>query len=118
MPYRAKHRALIAQTMIDLVKTVRSGRMSKVRSIESVIISAAVVVGHAAGRPRTASDIARALDIPRVTVIRKLAELVRDGLIDRQGSRYFMVENPPAGESYVDDALRVISRANHRIGCV
>jgi DNA-binding Lrp family transcriptional regulator len=112
MPNRVKDRAIIAQTMIDLVQTVRSGRMSKVRSIETVIISAAVMIGQAKGHPRTEAEVARAVNLPRVTVLRKLESLVRDGFIERHGHRYTAVD-PVGGYDYVDDALNIIRRANN-----
>ncbi len=109
MPHRAKDRALLAQTLIDLIKVLRK-RLGRKHSIETLVVSAAVIAGHAAGRPRGATEIARAVDLPRATVTRKLGELVRDGLIERQGGKYLMIAHP-ASHSYIDEALEVIRRA-------
>lgn len=96
--------------MIDLVKIVRNGRLGRVNSIDTVLISASIVVGEVAGRPRNATDIARHLELPRPTVVRKLAVLVKRGLAERRGTRYHMKAMPP-DTRYIDDALAVIQRA-------
>jgi hypothetical protein len=112
MPYRARERALIAQTMIDLVKIVRRGRLGNVYSIDTLLVSAAIVVGDAAGKPKTASEIGALLDLPRVTVLRKLSRLVSAGLAEKKGTRYYMMPVPPDAR-YIEQALTVIRRAKN-----
>lgn len=111
MSYRAKERALIAQTMIDLIRIVRIGRLGRVHSIDTMLISAAIVIGDAAGKPKNATDIARLLDLPRPTVVRKLAVLIKAGLAERRGTRYHLKKGIPPDTRYIDDALDVIRRA-------
>ena len=107
---RSKERALISQTIIDLVKIVRVGRLGRVHSVETLLISAAIVAGDAAGRPRNATEMARQLGFARTTVLRKLAELERAGLAERRGSRYHRKDMPP-DTRYIDEALAVLRRA-------
>ena len=114
MTHRPKDRALIAQTMIDLMKTVRNGRLGPIHSIDTLMVSAAVVVGDAAGKPRNATDIARVIEIPRATVIRKLSGLIRSGLAEKRGTRYHMKADPP-DTRYIDEAIEVIQRAADRL---
>lgn len=116
--HRAKERALIAQTTIDLILVIQSGRKSHKSprvgiggQVEMLMISGVVLIGHVAGKPRTALQIARHLGIPRATVVRKLATLERLGVVGRTGSSYCMTDRPDADYSYVDGALAVIRRA-------
>jgi DNA-binding transcriptional ArsR family regulator len=55
---------------------------------ERMFIQFAVVVSQAEGKPTTAHKIAQYLGMPRSSVIRKLAELERRGLVVRMNSHY------------------------------
>ena len=46
-----------------------------------------VFIDHVAGRPATASQIARTLEMPRNTAVRKLDWLTRQGYITRRGAK-------------------------------
>lgn len=110
---RAEERALIAQLTIDLVKVLHRGRLKRARiagEVEMLLMSGVVLIGHVKGTPRTASQISRALGIPRATVQRKLAELQRRGVVaSRKGQYHFVAD---AGDhSYVDKALALIASA-------
>ena len=111
---RIRERASLARLTIGLVKTVLKGR-ARTRpiggSVGSLLISGAVLIGQADGKPKTASDIARYLGVPRATAQRKLNSLVRQGEVYRHGGRYCMTADPHAPYAYVDDAVRLIQNA-------
>jgi hypothetical protein len=57
---------------------------------EHRFILRAVWFGHLTGGPMTAHKLALFLEIPRTTVIRRLAELVKFGCVERIGTRYYV----------------------------
>src|SRR5438046_866123 len=104
--HRATERALIARLTIGLIRILRMGKLGKTGSvtgeIENLLISGIVLLGEVEGRTRTASDIARMLNIPRATAIRKLGDLVERGVIFRRGTHYLMNEENIAGnDAYI-----------------
>lgn len=109
--HRAQERALIAQVMLDLISTVHHGRIGsgKGREADLVLVASVVLLGHVAGRKRTAAEVGRALGMPRVTAWRKLEELCRRGIVVRKGTRYKIVD--AADFRYVDTSLAIIRRA-------
>ena len=83
-------RAAHAQTVLGILRVFRSTyypqqRLSDV--IENLYVSLPVFIAHVAGRPATASQIARALEMPRNTAVRKLDWLIREGYITRRGTK-------------------------------
>jgi Fic family protein len=117
--YRAKERALIAQLIIDLLKTAHAAHQrftGKAKpyltsDVESLLLGWAVLLGHVSGRPRNASEIARYLGVPRVTAKRKLDALEKGGIIVRRGSKYHMAHVELGGDDYVDRCMSLIKRA-------
>jgi hypothetical protein len=116
--YRAKERALIAQLIIDLLKTAHSARLklagakpSLASDVESMLLGYAVLIGHVSGKPRNASEIGRALEIPRATAQRKLDELQKNGIIIRRGSKYHLADLNKADDNYIDKCLWLIKHA-------
>lgn len=53
-----------------------------------LLICVALFVGQAEGRPMSAAKVAVYIGIPRGTVARRLAGLVRDGLVERNSHGY------------------------------
>jgi response regulator of citrate/malate metabolism len=114
--HRAKERALIAKVMLDLIFTVHRGRLvSKPKSLtgepELVLMAAVVLLGHVTGKRRTAAEVGRALGIPRITARRKLAELMRRGIVKREGTLYSAIDGSNNKFRYVDESLAIIRRA-------
>ena len=60
--------------------------------IENMYVALPVFIAHVAGRPATASQIARTLEMPRNTAVRKLDWLIRKGYITRRGTKYCMTD--------------------------
>lgn len=101
----------MAQVMLDLIHTVQRGRIgsSKGREAELVLVACVVLLGHVAGRKRTAAEVGRALGMPRVTAWRKLEVLCQRGIVTRKGTRYKIVDG--VDFRYVDASLAIIRRA-------
>jgi DNA-binding MarR family transcriptional regulator len=57
-------------------------------NIVPIVLAMAVFVGQYEGRPFTAHKLAQYLRMPRPTVTRKLDKMVKDGVLERQGSYY------------------------------
>lgn len=54
------------------------------------LVNVCVMLGHAAGKPMNASQIATRLRMPRTTVMRRLAMLEERGAIKKVKTRYFL----------------------------
>lgn len=114
---RAQERAHVARTTIELIKTVYAGRNPRGSQrlggqVETLLISGVVLIGHVEGKPKTASAVARYLGVPRVTVLRKLAGLCNEGVIERKGRHYCMAPDPKGVDfAYIDAALAIINGA-------
>jgi hypothetical protein len=88
-------RAAHAQTILGILRVVRNTyfphyRVSDV--IENIYVALPVFIAHVAGKPCTASQVARALEMPRNTAVRKLDWLMKEGYVMRRGTKYCMTE--------------------------
>jgi IclR helix-turn-helix domain len=88
-------RAAHAQTILGILRVFRNTyypqqRLSDV--IENLYVSLPVFIAHVARKPATASQIARALEMPRNTAVRKLDWLIRAGYVTRHGTKYCMTD--------------------------
>jgi hypothetical protein len=88
-------RATHAQNILGILRVVRNAyfphyRLSDV--IENIYVALPVFIAHVAGKPCTASQVARALEMPRNTTVRKLDWLIREGYVTRRGRKYCMTE--------------------------
>jgi DNA-binding MarR family transcriptional regulator len=57
-------------------------------NIVGIVLAMTVFIGQFEGRPFTAHKLAQYLRMPRPTVTRKLDRMVRDGVLERQGTYY------------------------------
>jgi predicted transcriptional regulator len=77
-----------------------------------LLIGSAVMVGHAENRPMNATKIAQYVGLPRSTVIRKLNEFLRAGVIARHGHVYLLSEERARNQTkYVTEAMRIFRTA-------
>ena len=77
-----------------------------------LLIGAAIMVGHAENRPLNATKIAHYVGLPRSTVIRKLNEFLRVGVIARHGNVYLLSEERAKNRTkYVSEAMRIFRTA-------
>ena len=80
--------------------------------IDALLVSGVVMIGHAEGKPKNASEIARIVAVPRPTVLRKLDDFQKKGIVERRGSKYFITNpTPPGGDDYIDKCMALIRRA-------
>jgi response regulator of citrate/malate metabolism len=82
--------------------------------VETLLISAVVIAAHVNGKPKTAAEVGRALGIPRITVRRKLEELVRRKLLKKDRTRYLGVDS--GDYEHIDKAIAIIKRAAQGTG--
>ena len=93
---KARERLVLCRLMIDIMRTVH-GTYAPVSEpfgtrLETFFIGLCVAVGDYDGKPFSVAKIAAYMRVPRTTVIRKLDQLHRWGLIDRQGRHYYLHE--------------------------
>lgn len=114
--HRSKERALVAQTILGLVKSLATARRDTANSTDLLLIGCAILVGEDRGRLMGASDIAKAIGIPRSTVIRKLHELTGRGMVIRHGTKYQLADMPTAAaDAYLAKAQAIIRDAAHNL---
>ena len=88
-------RASHAQSIRTLLRVVRNAYFPQYRIsdvIENIYVALPVFIAHVAGKPATASQVARALEMPRNTTVRKLDWLIKEGYVTRRGTKYCMTE--------------------------
>ena len=82
------------------------------RHADVVHVIQAVYFGHLSGCPMTAHKISMFIDMPRTSVLRRLAVLARNGYVRRQGRYYYVAEarlrNSPAD---LDAAIKTLVAA-------
>ena len=64
-----------------------------------LLIGSAIMVGHAENKPMSATKITQYIGLPRSTVIRKLNQFLRDGVIARHGNVYLLSKERALNQS-------------------
>jgi DNA-binding transcriptional ArsR family regulator len=98
-----RERAQIARLFLNLMRTSRNALapgMTLYKWSGYVAIGSQVLIGQAQGRPLTASDIARHLEMPRPTVLRRLKTMTKLGIVERKGRLYFRGSARAADETH------------------
>jgi len=88
-------RAAHAHTILSILRVVRNTYFPQYRVsdvIENIYVALPVFIAHVAGKPATASQVARSLEMPRNTAVRKLVWLMKEGYVMRRGTKYCMTE--------------------------
>jgi biotin operon repressor len=93
---KARHRLVLCRMMIDLMRTVHGAYAPASEPfgarLETFFIGLCIAVGDLDGRPFSVAKIAAYMQMPRTTVIRRLARLQSWGLLDREGRQYYLHE--------------------------
>lgn len=100
----ARQRLAIAKMLLGVLRALESGYRNPDRfgtSMGERLIMIAALVGQIEQRPLGASKLALLTGIPRPTVIRRLRELERHGLVARSGPGYVL----PVGRLNRPEAL-------------
>ena len=86
-------RLALAKAYIELTRVMVDSVFGKKPADHSLLlIGSAIMVGHAEDRPMNATKIAHYIGLPRSTVVRKLNEFLRSGVITRHGNVYLLSE--------------------------
>jgi hypothetical protein len=115
---KAGQRLVLCRLMIDMMRTVH-GAYAPVSEpfgprLETFFIGLCVLLGDIDGKPFSVAKIAAYMRVPRTTVIRRLNQLQRWGLIDRKGRQYYIHEktlNSLIGMRSYEQARRILSKA-------
>jgi CRP-like cAMP-binding protein len=106
-------RLALARAYISLTRVMVASVFGKKAADHSLLlIGSAIMVGHAEDRPMNATKIAHYVGLPRSTVIRKLNEFLRSGVITRRGNVYLLSEERAQNQTkYVTEAMRIFHTA-------
>lgn len=87
-------RLFVARFVIDLNRELYRGLVGTgdgfARRLDMLMVACAVTIGHAEGRPMTATKVAAYLGLPRMTATRRLGELTKAGAIECRARRYYV----------------------------
>jgi CRP-like cAMP-binding protein len=102
-------RLALAKAYIALTRVMVDSVFGKGPADHSLLlIGSAIMVGHAENRPMNATKISHYVGLPRSTVIRKLNEFARTGVVARHGNVYLLSEERARNQTmYVSEAMRI-----------
>jgi predicted transcriptional regulator len=108
-----KERLALATAYIALTRVMVDSVFGKKPADHSLLlIGCAIIVGHAENRPMNATKISHFVGLPRSTVIRKLNEFSRIGMVARHGKVYLLSEERARNQTkYVTEAMRIFGAA-------
>jgi DNA-binding IclR family transcriptional regulator len=108
--------------MIDMMRTVHGAYAPASEPfgarLETFFIALCVALGDIDSKPFSVAKIAAYMRVPRTTVIRRLNQLHRWGLIDRQDRRYYMHEktlNSLIGMRSYEQVRRMMNKATQEL---
>ena len=118
----ARQRLALCRLMVDIMRTVH-GAYAPVSEpfgarLETFFIGLCVALGDIDGKPFSVAKIAAYMRVPRTTVIRRLNQLQRWGLIDRQGRHYYIHEktlNSFIGMRSYQQVRHILSKATEEL---
>jgi biotin operon repressor len=119
---KARQRLVLCRLMIDMMRTVHGAYAPASEPfgtrLETFYVALCVALGDIDGKPFSVAKIAAYMRVPRTTVIRRLDQLRRWGLIDRQGRRYHVHEktlNSLIGMRSYEQVRRILSKATQEL---
>lgn len=109
-------RAALARMYIDLTlafnaTTVPVGDPPGETDANQALVAVAVMLGHAEGHPMNASQIAKCLQMPRTSILRRLEALIAGGLINRVNTRYYLAPKRAKQVPHRDRFELILSKA-------
>jgi hypothetical protein len=119
---KARQRLVLCRLMIEMMRTVH-GAYAPVSEpfgtrLETFFIALCVALGDIDGKPFSIAKIAAYMRVPRTTVRRRLYQLHRWGLIDRQGRRYYVhakTLNSLMGMRSYEQVRRILGKATQEL---
>src|SRR6516164_8182554 len=113
---------VLCRLMIDIMRSVHGAYAPATEPfgtrLETFFIALCVALGDIDGKPFSVAKIASYMRVPRTTVIRRLNQLHRWGLIDRQDRRYYMREktlNSLIGMRSYEKVRCILSKATEEL---
>jgi len=90
-----EERAALARMYIDLTLAFHAsiyppGQAPSEHDCHLTLVAVAVMLGHAEGHPMNASEIARLIQMPPSTILKRLNALIKHGLIQRIADKYYL----------------------------
>jgi hypothetical protein len=109
-------RARVARLVLGLLRTVRKAytpELTLEETSEFLFLMMHLFIGHVQGKPLGASRLARIAEIPRTTVLRRLATLIELGYVERVGTSYYLTakSNVPNQRRVLLDHIKNIQHA-------
>jgi DNA-binding IclR family transcriptional regulator len=108
--------------MIDIMRTVHGAYAPDTERfgarLETFFIGFCVAIGDMEDKPLSVAKITGYMGVPRTTVIRRLNQLQKWGLIDRRGRRYYTREktlNSLMGMASYQQTRRILSKATQEL---
>lgn len=119
---KARQRLVLCRLMIDIMRTVHgayapAGEPFGTR-LEIFYIALCVALGDIDGKPFSVAKIAAYMRVPRTTVMRRLKQLQRWGLVDCQDRRYYAqakAVNSLVGMRSYQQVRRILSKATQEL---
>jgi biotin operon repressor len=119
---KARQRLVLCRLMIDMMRTVHGAYAPASEPfgtrLETFFIGLCVTLGDIDGKPFSVAKIAAYMRMPRTTVIRRLDQLQRWGLIERRGRHHYIHEktlNSLIGMRSYEASRRLLSRATEEL---
>jgi len=88
-----RERARVARLVLSLLRTVRNAyapELTLEEASEFLFLMMHLFIGHVQGKPLSASRLAHVAEMPRTTVLRRLAVLIELGYLERIGNGYYL----------------------------
>ena len=118
----ARQRLVLCRVMIDIMRTVHGAYAPDTERfgtrLETFFIGLCVAIGDIEGKPLSVAKITAYMGVPRTTVIRRLNQLQKWGLIDRRGRRYYTREktlNSLIGLRSYQQVRHILSKATEEL---
>lgn len=114
-------RRALAQMYIDLTlafhaTTVPLGQHPGNTDANQALVAVAVMLGHAEGRPMTASELATRIKMPRTSVLHRLDALIDAGLITQVGTQYCLTSDRAKNVPHRDTFDLILMRSLTELG--
>jgi biotin operon repressor len=118
----ARQRWVLCRLTVNMMRTVH-GAYAPVSEpfgnrLETFFVGLCVAIGDIEGKPFSVAKIALYMHVPRTTVIRRLDQLRRWGLIDRRGRHYYVRDktlNSLIGMRSYRQVRRILSEATKEL---
>lgn len=109
-------RAALARMYIDLTLAFHAsiyppGQAPSEHDCHLTLVAVAVMLGHAEGHPMSASEIARLVQMPPSTVLKRLNTLIKHGVILRIEDKYYLEPDRASRVPHLDRFELILSKA-------